>query len=56
MDGNDRNIGPSELVDAGGMVAPVSESICSQLYVNEDVPFASVATPVNLKGVDFGIV
>jgi hypothetical protein len=51
----DRNIGPSMLVAAGGIVlkVPVNISICSQQYVNE--PFGSVADAVRKNGVEAGI-
>ena len=54
VDGKDLNIGPPALFVKGGIIA-TSLSICSQLYVKAEVPFASVALPFKIKGVDFGM-
>ena len=49
------NIGPTTLVDTGGMTAPTSGSHCSQQYVI-GLLSASVAEAVKTNGVDIGIV
>ena len=50
----DLKFGPEVDVDKGDWVE-TSLSVCSQQYVKESL-FPSVATPVNIKAVDLGIV
>ncbi|ESU27405.1 hypothetical protein FLJC2902T_21100 [Flavobacterium limnosediminis JC2902] len=54
--GYDLKRGPDVAVALGLEVEAFPKSISSQLYVNASVVLASVAAPININGVPFGIV
>ena len=53
--GKDLKSGPTVFVALGTVLAASPKSISSQLYVNISSVFASVADPVSIKGVPFGM-